>query len=103
MSQANRSDYLRFVWGRSRLPYLSDFERKHKINKCSKTPANEYLPTGHTCFFTLDLPMYTSKQICYDKLLYAITHCIAIDADETTVARQAAEGGDWQEDEDEDD
>ena len=103
-SREARQNYIRFVWGRSRLPFSTvDWERKHKINKCAKSPANDYLPTGHTCFFTLDLPQYTTKEICREKLLYAVTHCIAIDADETTVARQAAEGGEWQEDDDEED
>ncbi|GBG29572.1 E3 ubiquitin-protein ligase HERC2 [Hondaea fermentalgiana] len=94
-SQEDRQRYLRFVWGRSRLPSSSqDWDRKHKISKLSvrgSTPADQMLPTAHTCFFSLDLPMYTSKEKCAEKLLYAVTHCIAIDMDETTVARNAAD------------
>jgi len=104
-SQEDRQKYLRFVWGRSRLPSSSqDWERKHKINKLSPrgaTPADKLLPTAHTCFFSIDIPMYTSKQVCREKLLYAVTHCIAIDMDETTVARNAADiSGDNRHDED---
>jgi len=107
-SQDDKQKYLRFVWGRSRLPSsTADWERKHKINKYTKVPADNYMPIGHTCFFTVDIPMYSSLQVCREKLLYAVTHCIAIDADETTVARQAAEGGEWlnrnQDDDDDDD
>jgi hypothetical protein len=86
-----RSLFLRFVWGRSRLPAGSDF-RKFKM--AAMNPGgnvDNYLPLSHTCFFTLDLPAYTSKQIMHDKLLYAITHCQAIDLD------RMAEGG-WEED-----
>jgi len=87
----DRARYLRFVWGRSRLPVsTADWSRKHKINLLDRDP-DKYLPIGHTCFFSLDLPPYKNTQICREKLLYAITHCIAIDADETTAARQAAE------------
>jgi len=107
-SQENKQRYLRFVWGRSRLPSsTADWERKHKINKFTKTPSDDYLPVGHTCFFSLDLPLYTSRQICHDKLLFAIMNCVSIDADETTVARQAGEAyiqrGDEEEDDDDDD
>lgn len=94
-SQEDRQRYLRFVWGRSRLPSSSqDWDRKHKISKLSvrnSLSADKMLPTAHTCFFSLDLPMYTSKETCAEKLLYAVTHCIAIDMDETTVARNAAD------------
>jgi len=30
-----------------------------------------------------------------DKLLYAITHCMSIDADNTTVAQRAGQGLNW--------
>jgi len=37
------------------------------------------------------LPKYSSETACRDKLLYAITNCVTIDADETTNARRSAE------------
>ena len=52
----------------------------------------------HTCFFALDLPMYSSQELTKQKLLYAITHCTAIDADDTSVARAAIAGGMWLDD-----
>lgn len=32
-------------------------------------------------FFQLELPKYSSYEVCRDKLRYAITHCQAIDTD----------------------
>lgn len=56
--------YLRFVWGRSRLPLsAAGFTKKHKLSKLAKSPPDMWLPVGHTCFFTLDLPPYTSKAV----------------------------------------
>ena len=40
------------------------------------------------CFFSLELPAYSSAAHCYDRLLYAITHCTQIDIDTTTAARE---------------
>ena len=85
-----RSLFLRFVWGRSRLPASGDF-RKFKLTRLNKGGnIDDYLPVSHTCFFQLDLPAYSTKEIMKDKLLYAITHCQAIDLD------RIAEGG-WEE------
>lgn len=72
--------YLRFVFGRSRLPLCSeDFNEIHEI--CSKHGGNETLPESHTCFFQIDIPNYTSYNILKEKLTYAIENCQAIDND----------------------
>jgi hypothetical protein len=85
-----RSLYLRFVWGRSRLPAGRDF-RSMKITRYNPSgPVDNYMPISHTCFFTIDIPAYTNKDSMRDKLLYAITHCQAIDLD------RVASGG-WEE------
>ena len=76
-----RSLYLKFVWGRSRLPSGKNW-RHMKITRLKPSgPVNNYMPVTHTCFFTIDLPPYTSKAALHQKLLYAITHCTAIDLD----------------------
>ena len=36
---------------------------------------------AHTCTFVLDLPEYSSMDIMYDRLNYAITYCSSIDGD----------------------
>jgi hypothetical protein len=34
-----------------------------------------------TCFFTIDLPEYSTTEIMYERLNYAITNCSSIDGD----------------------
>ena len=61
-----RSLYLRFVWGRSRLPLRAeDFPKKHKLKLQSTSGKllRNTLPVAHTCFFSLDLPQYTTKKV----------------------------------------
>ncbi|CAF3089161.1 unnamed protein product, partial [Rotaria sp. Silwood2] len=36
---------------------------------------------SHTCFFALDLPEYSTTDIMYERLNYAITNCSSIDGD----------------------
>jgi hypothetical protein len=90
-TKKEKSNYIRFVWGRSRLPVSEEkFTSPMKIQKYvkSKRP-DDYLPLSHTCFFSIELPPYSSKSIMREKLLYAITHCYAIDTDITTHANEA--------------
>jgi hypothetical protein len=42
---------------------------------------DQYLPKAHTCFFSINLPRYSGKQIMREKLLYAISNCTEMDAD----------------------
>lgn len=86
MTAEQRSAFLRFAWGRARLPAAGDF-RKFKITKYSCDNSDLYLPLSHTCFFTIDLPPYSTKEVLKNKLLYAVTHCQSIDNDH--------DGGNW--------
>ncbi|KAH7479170.1 E3 ubiquitin-protein ligase HERC2 [Phytophthora ramorum] len=93
-----KSSFLRFVWGRSRLPtHAADFTQDFKISGLPKAAgrADMYLPIAHTCFFSIDLPSYSCREVMHDKLVYAITHCQSIDADNTTVAQRAGQGINW--------
>lgn len=93
LDDVERCQFLRFVWGRSRLPLKQeDFDRKFKISRMHQADRSpdDYLPISHTCFFSLELPRYSSLDIMHRKILYAITHCVAIDADDTSVAQDAA-------------
>ncbi|ETK80662.1 hypothetical protein L915_13726 [Phytophthora nicotianae] len=93
-----KSSFLRFVWGRSRLPtHAADFTQDFKISGLPKATgrADMYLPIAHTCFFSIDLPAYSCREVMRDKLVYAITHCQSIDADNTTVAQRAGQGINW--------
>ncbi|RLN53692.1 hypothetical protein BBJ29_001338 [Phytophthora kernoviae] len=97
-SDEQKSSFLRFVWGRSRLPtHAADFTQDFKISGLPKAAgrADMYLPIAHTCFFSIDLPAYSSREVMHDKLVYAIIHCQSIDADNTTVAQRAGQGINW--------
>jgi len=85
-STKERSAFLRFVWARSRLPATpEDFKQKFKLQAPAgdgpKQNGDNYLPKAHTCFFSLNLPKYSSAEVMRKKLLYAIHHCVEMDAD----------------------
>ncbi|OQR91627.1 HECT E3 ubiquitin ligase, partial [Thraustotheca clavata] len=88
-SQDARRAFLRFVWGRSRLPRtLHEFQlgQRFKIQAFDRRPADNYMPVSHTCFFSLELPRYTSREVLEARLTYAIYNCQAIDGDGDTMA-----------------
>eukprot|EP01041_Mallomonas_annulata_P000211 gene211-380_t len=92
-----RSMFLRFTWGRSRLPLTAEgFSQRFKLQGFGKSPPDNYFPVAHTCFFSLELPRYSSFDIMKDKLRYAIYNCQAIDGDDTSLGMQAAAMG-WEE------
>lgn len=65
-----RSLFIRFVWGRSRLPPLKIWKRTFKLVR--KEGSLDNLPVAHTCFFHLDLPSYEDEEVLKQKLLTAI-------------------------------
>jgi hypothetical protein len=91
-TQKQRRSFLRFVWGRSSLPTVEKWERSFTVQLVAGTDDSR-LPCSHTCFFTLDLPTFSSSEVCHAKLLYCITNCLAIDADGA-----AARSLNWDED-----
>jgi len=80
LTQKQRRSFMRFVWGRSSLPTVEKWQHNFVVQLLAGTDDGR-LPVSHTCFFTLDLPTYSSIEICRAKLQYCITHCLAIDAD----------------------
>lgn len=86
MSNEERTSFLRFVWARSRMPSsIKDFPMNFKIQAAHDQGARKnpdlYLPHAQTCFFSLSLPSYSSKQVLREKLLYAIQNSPNMDAD----------------------
>jgi len=84
MNQEQRADFVNFVSARSRLPACAnDFTIPFKIGSLvgSSSEPDDLLPKSQTCFFSLSLPKYTSKEICKKKLLYAISNSPNMDAD----------------------
>lgn len=107
-SNQERSLFLRFVWGRTRLPRtIADFRgRDFVLQVLDKYhPADHFLPESYTCFFLLKMPRYSckvglcihadafesilfeiyifhSQGVLLEKLKYAIYFCKSIDTDE---------------------
>ncbi|XP_020805471.1 probable E3 ubiquitin-protein ligase HERC2 [Drosophila serrata] len=79
-----RSLFLRFVWGRTRLPRtIADFRgRDFVLQVLEKNPPDHFLPESYTCFFLLKMPRYSCKAVLLEKLKYAIHFCKSIDTDE---------------------
>jgi len=85
--------FLKFIWGRNRLPLTEDDwgDQLMRIHSLEKPKPNSFFPVAHTCFFSIELPKYTSRDICYKRLLYAINNCQSIDADNTREGRANAD------------
>ena len=74
MSDADRSLLLAFATGQRRLPL-------HRRMRLHERGERDSMPSSATCFNDLFLPTYTSEVIMKERVLYAIRHCQAIDAD----------------------
>ncbi len=96
-SPEERVDFVRFVSGRTRLPPREKMSLKNnhlRINSHATSSRAQggrrrcdgFLPASHTCFFTLDLPAYSSQAVLLEKLRYAIANCRAIDNDMALVS-----------------
>ncbi|KAF1323477.1 Hect e3 ubiquitin, partial [Globisporangium splendens] len=101
MEEEDKRSFLRFVWARSRLPAgTAQFHQKFKIQSLSPTSnggavngessgsssasggwMDSQLPKSHTCFFALQLPRYSTDEICRKQMLYAIRNCVEMDGD----------------------
>lgn len=80
-TQEERKAYLKFVWGRSKIPVdVSNLYYKHRISLYRHWPSNS-LPKSHTCFFMIDIPEYRSYEQMVEKITYAIETCGEIDDD----------------------
>mmetsp|Transcript_29971 Transcript_29971/g.47608 ORF Transcript_29971/g.47608 Transcript_29971/m.47608 type:complete len:4002 (-) Transcript_29971:1624-13629(-) len=82
----DRTQFLRFVWGRERMSTTEEGNTfviaPHLRSRDSANP-DTWLPVAHTCFFSIDIPAYSSKEILKSRLLFAMHNCNAIDADDT--------------------
>lgn len=92
MSNEDRKRFLQFVWARNRLPNKeSDFEAPFKIQKDSGG-SDSSLPSASTCFFTLTLPEYSSKDILREKLTFAVENVCTMESDYVTNDAEVGEG-----------
>ena len=82
-SLEDKCNYIKFVWGRSRLPkdakgFGNDPHKITKKTDCSHSEEKKYLPIAHTCFFELELPPYDNYNILKEKLMYAMRNSVVI-------------------------
>jgi len=92
--QEHRKLYLKFVWGRSKIPSDTKHLRyKHEVHVYSHL-APEGLPEAHTCFFQLDLPEYKEYEIMKKRVTTAIEMCGEIDTDYSPAGIAPEAGGD---------
>ncbi|ETO31864.1 HECT domain and RCC1-like domain-containing protein, partial [Reticulomyxa filosa] len=88
LSPENKRKFIRFTWAQERLPNDDEeFARlrlRFLIKPVVRTTSNidRLLPKAHTCFFHLELPQYSTKEIMKERLLLAITESLSMNADE---------------------
>lgn len=88
-NEDDRRKFVKFAWAQERLPADDEeFERTHTrflIKGCSfmdGVNVDSRFPKADTCFFNLELPAYSSKEIMREKLMFAINHTSSMNADE---------------------
>lgn len=77
-----RKQFIRFVSARSHIP-KGNMAQKFKIQKsvCLDGEPDKMLPIAHTCFFSLNIPEYSSFEVMRERILYSIANCLEMDAD----------------------
>eukprot|EP00479_Gromia_sphaerica_P008468 TRINITY_DN3234_c0_g1_i1.p1 TRINITY_DN3234_c0_g1~~TRINITY_DN3234_c0_g1_i1.p1 ORF type:complete len:110 (+),score=18.69 TRINITY_DN3234_c0_g1_i1:242-571(+) len=104
-SQENRRKFIRFAWAQDRLPADDDeFQRSH-TRLLIKPPAKHYsnpdiaLPRADTCFFNIELPRYSTRDIMELKFLFAINQTVTMNADEENMDDDQQNNPDYSEEE----
>ena len=76
MNPEEKIKFIKFCWAQERLPSSNEEYIKNQIEFTIKINKNEKnkngFPRADTCFFNLELPYYTSKDIMKKNLLIAI-------------------------------
>ena len=69
LSEEDRSGFIRFAWGRSRLPPAASWTQNFRVTRMASASC---LPVSHTCFFQVELPQYPTEEKMRHGLLTAI-------------------------------
>jgi len=81
-TQDERKSYLKYVWGRSKIPTdCSNLRYRHRVDICDGHMEKNGFPIAHTCFFSVDVPGYDSLEVMSEKFKYAMEACGEIDGD----------------------
>jgi hypothetical protein len=70
LSFREQSAFVRFAWGRSRLPAAKDFHKTMRLVNGNGLK----LPVSHTCFFSIELPNYDTIEKMRHGLLTVINY-----------------------------
>jgi len=82
-SDEERTSYLKFVWGRCRLPIeTGNLAYKHQVRLITDMAAGSF-PQAHTCFFQLDVPNYATDEMMRHRIATACELCGEMDTDNT--------------------
>lgn len=68
LTPKEQAGFVRFAWGRSRLPSEKEFTTKMRLTSAGSSP----LPIAHTCFFSIELPDYPDEKSMRHGILAAI-------------------------------
>lgn len=87
----DRKKYLRFVWGRMRLPPREETDIEQHTVQLDESKKKTDLPFGRTCYFRIELPPYQTDEMMKMRLLYALENTGSIDGDHNNVGNEAVE------------
>lgn len=72
LTNEQKKSYLRFVWGRVRLPPWDAQNIEQHTVQLDENKKTTHLPFGRSCNFRIELPPYTSDAQLKQKLLFAM-------------------------------
>lgn len=87
----DRKKYLRFVWGRMRLPLRGETDIEQHTVQLDESKKKTDLPFGRTCYFRIELPPYASEEVMRQRLLYALYNTGSIDGDHNNAGQDEPE------------
>merc|ERR1711971_103747 len=82
--------FLRFAWAKTRMPnkrsaFSGNTFKLQPFQMASgsgdKDSADRLLPRSRTCFFSLQLPPYSSLEVMTERFLYAFNNAASMDRD----------------------
>lgn len=99
-SEEERLRFIKFCYGQERLPVNDEEFERRNIRLMLKPSVSENrgdgaLPKADTCFFNLELPPYSTKEVMRDRLRFAITFdCDSMNADAPMFDHPSAQADD---------
>lgn len=70
LTDEERSKFIRFAWGRARLPRAEAFSRPFKLTR--RGGGDSELPVAHSCFFNVEMPEYSTDELALQRLRIAV-------------------------------